>query len=168
MSHAPCAGDSNLRSETYLVALATGPCECCGLATRMLALALPAGHETLYVDTDDMPDETADHVWQRVDTIVFLFQVESLPAAVQRHLRGITSHYRQVSGAYGEHWLNHCEHCGTAQTDDVLHCEPGGAFMPSSAAQAAGVELLECREGFEATAGGYSFEPEFVEFMRRV
>jgi hypothetical protein len=167
MSLVQFAVEPNLRSDTYFIALGLGLCEYCGRATRLLGLALPAGHETLDADADEPHQEAAD-VWRRADALAFVFEVEFLSATVQRRLRAFSSHYRREVGEHGERWLNHCEHCGAVQSDDALYCEPGGAFMPGSAAQATAVELLECPESFEAVAGGYSFEADHFELMRRV
>jgi len=163
--HVPA--EPNLRSDTYFIAMAVCLCEYCGRSTRLLALALPAGHETLDVDADVVRRDAAD-VWRRADALAFVFQVEALSASVQRRLRAFSSHYRREVDELGDRWVNHCEHCGAVQSDDALYCEPGGAFMPGSAAQATAVELLECREAFDAVAGGYSFEVEHFEFMRRL
>jgi hypothetical protein len=160
MSLVQFAVEPNLRSDTYFIALGQGLCEYCGRATRLLALALPAGHETLDADAD-VPLQDAADVWRRADALAFVFEVEAVSASVERRLRAFSSHYRREVGELGERWLNHCEHCGAVQSDDALYCEPGGAFMPGSAAQATAVELL-------AVVGGYSFEADHFEFMRRL
>ncbi len=46
------SSEINIRSNGYLVARATGTCWHCGAATRLLALALPPGHENLAMDAD--------------------------------------------------------------------------------------------------------------------
>jgi hypothetical protein len=73
------------------------------------------------------------------------------------------AHSPATSSAY---WANHCEHCNRPLGDHELHCEPG-AFMPSSEAAAADIELVRIREPFAAVAGGYAPEPEFFAFMRK-
>jgi hypothetical protein len=57
--------------------------------------------------------------------------------------------------------MNHCEHCGAAQEDHDLHCEPASAFMHNDGDDAAHIECLEVPEPFAAAAGGYSYEPSF-------
>lgn len=93
-----------------------------------------------------------------------LFYVRHLPQAVHRRIAALTSSFRLAeSPATGDaYWMNHCEHCGAAQEDHDLHCEPGGAFMPTSAQAAAGIQLLQILEPFSAAAGGYSVDPEFL------
>jgi hypothetical protein len=49
--------------------------------------------------------------------------------------------------------------------DHELHCEPEGAFQPSSAADAARILLFQISEPLEAAAGGYAIEPEFFGCM---
>ena len=50
----------------------------------------------------------------------------------------------------------------------ALHCEPDGAFMPTSEDAAARIQLLQIHEPFAALAAGYAFEPEFFRFMHRL
>jgi len=72
-----------------------------------------------------------------------------------------------IDGHKGSADRHYCEHCGTLLGDHELHCEPEGAFMPSSEAAAANIHLLQIPEPFQAVAAGYTFEPEFFGFMRK-
>jgi hypothetical protein len=154
--------DVNVRSQAYYVASANGRCRYCGSPTRLLALVLPRSHETL-----DM-DAPAD-VWERVNGTAILFYVERLPLDVQRRLTLSSPFFRLERSAAGlSYWANHCESCGVFLDDHELHCEPDAAFMPWSEAAAATIELLEVPEPFEAAAGGYALEPEFLRFMRKL
>jgi hypothetical protein len=177
--------DPNLRSPTYYVAQTNAACRDCGLSTRLLALALPRTHETLEVGPPDaeaeldrvapdlvapdrvVSDESAADIWQHANVDAFLFYVEQLPDRVQLQLRQISPGYRQAHSAVsqGIYWVNHCEHCGALLDDYELHCEPEGAFMPCSEAEAGKIHLLQILEPIEAQAAGYSPDPEFFGLM---
>jgi hypothetical protein len=171
MSEIPLLADANVRSQTYYVARTSARCRHCGLSTRLLALAMPHNHETL--DGDAQPDtdcgEPASDAWQRSAVNAILFYVERLPDDVQDRLNRISPFFRLAHSAatLNSYWANHCEHCGTLLGDHELHCEPDGAFMPSSEAAAANIQLQQIQEPFEAVAAGYAFEPEFFGFMRK-
>jgi hypothetical protein len=170
--------DANVRSHSYYVARTSVRCPDCGLSTGLLALAMPQGHETLHADAhdgsgidsdvDELCGESAQDVWQRADLNAFLFYVEGLPGVVQEHLRQLSQFFRPAydAGAMNTYWANHCEHCGVLLGDHELHCEPEGAFMASSEAEAAHIQLLHIAEPFAAAAVGYACEPEFFASMR--
>jgi len=156
MSATNAIPDANVRSQTYYVARATAQCRHCGSPTRLLALAVPHIHETL-------EDE-----WQCAGGNAFLFYVGELPDDVRRRLQALSPHFRRARSAATQsiYWANHCEHCGTLLGDHELHCEPDGAFAPSSEAAAADIELLHINAPMRAAAAGYALEPEFFRFMR--
>ncbi len=155
--------DPNLRSPTYYVVQTNAACRHCGLATRLLALALPRTHETLEAD----PGESAKDAWQHANVDAFLFYVEQLPHRVQHQLQQISPGYRQAQSAATQsvYWVNHCEHCGALLDDYDLHCEPEGAFMPCSEAEARKIHMLRILEPIEAVAAGYSPDPVFFDLM---
>jgi hypothetical protein len=162
--------DANVRSQTYYVARAQMRCWHCGLATRLLALAVPDDHETVDPDAEvDDGDNPAADAWQRANASAFLFYVECLPDDVRSRLNRLWPLFRLAHSAVtlSSYWANHCEHCGTLLGDHELHCEPDGAFMPSSEVAAANIELLMIREPFAAVAAGYAFEPEFFGLLRK-
>jgi hypothetical protein len=156
MSAINAVPDANVRSQTYYVARATAQCGYCGSPNRLLALAMPRIHETL-------EDE-----WQCADANAFLFYVGELPDDVRHRLQALSPHFRRARSAATQsiYWANHCEHCGTLLGDHELHCEPDGAFAPSSEAAAADIELLHINAPLRAAASGYALEPEFFRFMR--
>ena len=141
MPEIPPLADANVRSHTYYVARTNVRCWHCGLSTRLLALAMPHNHETLDGDTQADADggDPASDAWQRAAVNAMLFYVERLPDDVQDRLNRISPFFRLAHSAatLNSYWANHCEHCGTLLGDHELHCEPGGAFMPSSEAAAA-------------------------------
>jgi hypothetical protein len=123
-------------------------------------LVLPPGHEVLEDDGED--------VWSVVTGSAFLFFVEYLPEPVLQRMRTLAPAYRLSSPADDEpHWVNHCETCGRAFDDDELFGEPGGGFVPTSEAEARLIELVSVDQALEAGAGGYAYEPQFFDSMRR-
>jgi len=163
----------NVRAESYFAARAQARCWHCQRATSVLAVALPPNHLTLEEkvpdDASGDADEDAAGVWQPVDGHAFLFHIESLSDEVSRRLTGLWAPFRPMHGeaTMRTHWANHCQHCETLLDDHELHCEPDGAFVPTSESAAALIELHEIAEPFIASAGGYTLEPEFFGFMRR-
>jgi hypothetical protein len=153
--------DANVRSPTYYVARTEANCWYCGQPTRLLALAMPHGHETLDMEAPDS--------WHRARFNAFLFFVERLSDEVQSRLSRISQSFRlaRCAATLNSYWANHCEHCGALLGDHELHCEFDCAFMPSSESNAASIELLRIREPLEAMAAGYAIEPEYFRFMSR-
>jgi hypothetical protein len=171
--------DANVRSQTFSVARSNAPCRHCGEATDLIALVVPHNHEILDTNQgeDDNPDadakadggdQPAPEAWQCANAAAFLFYVDYLPDAVRDQLQQISPSFRMAYSAatLNSYWANHCEHCGTLLDDHELHCEPEGAFMPSSESAAAAIQISRIQAPFEAAAGGYALAPEFSRFMR--
>lgn len=160
MPAAPPLPDANVRSPTYYIARTTMCCPHCGVATLLLGLAVPPGHETLQVDAD------APCARQRESVNALLFYIESLAKEVQDRVHAWSRFYRVGfdAGANSSYWANHCEHCGAMLGDHELYCEPEGAFLPCSATAATLVRLTHVPEPFSAAAAGYACDPEFLIF----
>jgi hypothetical protein len=148
---------ANLRSSGYFIARTHAQCERCSESSRVIALVLPARH-----------DARVDGLWQRAEAHAFIFHIEELPSPVMRRLVQVAPLYtrKHGDGVRNPYWANHCEHCGSMFSDDVLHCEPGG-FMPTHPAEAQAITLTHVSEAFSALAAGYSFDPAFLTSMRR-
>jgi hypothetical protein len=161
MSDILSLSDANIRSQDYFVARTRARCRHCGRTTGLLALALSGKHEARVADDSEG--------WQTAGGNAFVFQVEQLPDHVQARLSRLSRHFRPapIGAAGSSTWTNHCEHCGAVLEEQDLHCEPGGAFMPSNETAAARIQLLQMREPFEAVAAGYALEPQYFHFMRR-
>ena len=153
--------DANVRSQFYFVARTNTRCSQCNSLTRVLALVLPSGHETL--------DPDAAEAWHHANVDALIFFVERLAEGVRSKLDALSPYYRlsHCSATQSAYWANHCEQCGEVLGDHELHCELDGAFMPSSETAASNIQLLRIQEPFEASAAGYSFEPEFFGFAPR-
>jgi hypothetical protein len=153
--------DSNIRSLGYFIARARVPCRHCDRFTPTLALAVPPTHELLEVNSDNEAESQC--TWLPAGVPAFLFFVTWLPDAVLCRLSAYSDEYRLDSSLDPSnfHWLNHCEHCGTPQHDEDLHCEPG-VFMPIDESEAANIEWVYVNEAFEAAAAGYAPDPEFL------
>ncbi|MGO9934011.1 MAG: conjugal transfer protein TraC [Steroidobacteraceae bacterium] len=158
----PLHPEANYRSPGYSIAGADTRCTHCGRTTRVLALLLPEDHEALDTETaDDM------HAWRRAGANAFLFYLAHMPHCVQRRLLQLSRTFRvaRSEATLNAYWANHCEHCGLLLSDHELHCEPDGAFMPCSEAEARNILLLQIDEPFEAVAAGCALEPAFFQFM---
>jgi hypothetical protein len=181
--------DANVRSQTFHVARTNARCRHCGESTRLIALAVPQNHEILdansnsnsNADAGDDADQDADgeaddrdqpvpDAWQCASADAFLFYVDYLPDGVRDQLKQISPSFRMAYSAVtlNSYWANHCEHCGALLEDHELHCEPEGAFMPSSESAATAIQLSSVQAPFEAAAAGYALAPEFFRFMHRL
>jgi hypothetical protein len=127
-------------------------CPDCGCDTEVVALALPQAHEWR---DDDTPD-----CWYRASGPAVLFNLSRLgqasSAAIEEHSRG----FRPTDAQATALWRNHCAGCNRPLSDDQLHCEPGGAFMPLGP-EAARFEMRHVPVAFSGLAGGYAPEPPF-------
>jgi hypothetical protein len=157
----------NIRSPRYWIARTEGRCWHCGEQTRLIAVALPPGHEILELD-EEAPDEAANDVWSVTSLRAFLFHIDYLPDGVRRRLFEVNPFFRRGSAdvTAGTYWGNHCEHCDSLLVDHELFCEPG-AFLPTNERDASLIHLLPVDEAFEALAAGYAVEPQFFDAMSR-
>jgi len=80
----------------------------------------------------------------------------AFPMTFRDRLHRISPFFRLAHSAatLNSYWANHCEHCGTLLGDHELHCEPDGAFMPSSEAAAANIQLQQVPEALRSGGGG--------------
>lgn len=149
----------NIRSDGYLIAKSTRRCAHCLQMTPVVALGVPAPHETLPDEDDGVPE------WERVSWPALLFYVESIPDAVRRRLQRIAPGFRQAFSPVMQatYWANHCDSCEGLQEDHDMFCEPDGAFLPTDPQAAAALEWVSIHEPLQATAAGYAPDPEFRE-----
>jgi hypothetical protein len=193
MSEVQSGAEVNVRSGRYYIARTEVLCWHCGLRSGVLALAVPPEHETLldgqageegdgdtggdsvegvagelYDDVSDAGLESGSVDWQQAGVNAFLFYVEYLPDTVQGRVQDLSPSFRLAysDATLNSYWANHCDHCGGLLGDHEMHCEPEGAFVPTSETAAAAIELLKIEEPLEAAADGYAFEPEFFSLMR--
>jgi hypothetical protein len=149
--------NANLRSSSYCIAHAHALCESCGQPSRVIALALPPGHES-----------RIDGIWQRAEANAFVFYVAELASPVSRLLYQAAPLFSRKwgEGQLNPYWANHCEHCGSMFDDDALHCEPGG-FMLTQPAEAEALLLCHVAAEFSADAAGYALDPEYFSLIRK-
>ncbi|HUX74084.1 MAG TPA: hypothetical protein VMV25_09375 [Steroidobacteraceae bacterium] len=182
MDEPPAAADANVRAPCYQVARTLRACWHCGGATPVVGIALPPTHETLIADGEDDEDDE-DHdgddgddaggavapadVWRPAGARAWIFYVQFLCADAELRLRGIAPLYRYAYSRTidGRYWINHCAHCGAAQGDHYLHCEPDVAFMPTTPAAARRIVLFAVREPFAARACGHALDPPFLDAL---
>lgn len=169
--------DINIRSPRFYLARTVGTCRRCGAPTRLFALAVPPGHETLEVD-DEAQDEAQNETqngaltldsWRIATNSAFLFFVEFIPDAIQSRLKPFTQpgRFGKSAAAVEAYWSNRCERCGSEFDDQELFCEPEGAFFPTNEFAASAIHLLCIEEAFEAAAAGYAHEPQFFDAMSK-
>lgn len=158
----------NVRAPRYFIARTRGVCRRCNEPTDLFGLALPAGHETLDVD-EAAEDAAAADAWIFANDPALIFHIEFLNAEAAARLASLTGSFRvdRQDFAARPAWTNHCVACGSSFDDEELFCEPGEPFFPIDEAGAAAIRLLAIDEPFEAAAGGYSFDPNFIRAMSR-
>jgi hypothetical protein len=163
MSHRNSPRHINIRSAGFAVAWTDAPCRQCAKSTRVLAVVLPPQHEALVLDDENSAGDT----WESPGCAAWLFHIESLPPPVVLRLQFLSPGFRRARSAptQGACWVNHCANCGSLLEDHDLHCEPGGAFLPSDPQSGARIRLEVLPERLEAAAAGYSIEPHFMASM---
>jgi hypothetical protein len=157
MDDALAPGLANIRCAGYWIASTMSRCGSCGELTRVVAVALPPGHETLDLDASEGAAET----WVCATLPAVLFAVYHLTEPVRRELQRRSVAYRLTSVDGAEQWNNHCEHCGAPQDEEELHGEPDAGFMPASADTGARIRVEAIAEPFLAGAAGYAPDPVF-------
>jgi hypothetical protein len=144
---------ANIRAPAYYIARARTPCPHCRAITTVTALALGPGHEIWDDDKEG---------WHSVPANAFLFHLAAVSLAVHARLTRAAPNL-----TFDSCWTNHCEHCQARLDDQFVHGEPGSGFTPLNEDAAAEILLTEIVEPFEASAAGYSLEPEFFSRMAR-
>jgi len=134
-----------------------------------VAVGLWPGHEVLELDDEALDDAHAMDVWEVANHAGFLFHVAYLPSDVQSRISEICPAYALDHDESGDElcWANHCEHCAATFDDQDLFCEPGGAFLPVTEADAGLIQLCNVDETIAAAAAGDAPEPPFFDSMRR-
>ncbi|HEX4243870.1 MAG TPA: hypothetical protein VHZ53_20815 [Steroidobacteraceae bacterium] len=180
------SSDANVRSSAYCVAHTLIECWHCGRITPVVALAVPSGHETRgESDEGEMPAAAGSpaaagpqvaagppvgagsgtETWDRIDACALLFMVREISDRVGAELQRLAPAFRRSDGpsSFESRWANHCDRCGRALEDQVLHGEPDVAFVPTSAGRARSIVIETVREPFEAGIDGYSLDPLFLD-----
>jgi hypothetical protein len=161
--------DINRRAKRFFIAQTRGVCSDCNRSTPLVAVGLWPGHEALELD-DDAPDEAqAVDTWEVANHAAFLFHVAYLSSDAQARLTGICPAYGLDHDESGDVlcWTNHCGHCGAPFDDQDIYCEPGGAFLPVSEADAGLIQIHNVDEAIAAAAAGDAPEPPFFDSMPR-
>jgi hypothetical protein len=145
----------NVRAPRYSIASASAVCANCGDYTHVIALCVPARHETL------CHDDAGGERWESVPLPAVVFQIEDIPEPVAARIATVSPLFRVKASTAGTGggWANHCENCGAEQADYDLHCEPDGAFGQAHAGRIFGMDI---DAPFEASAAGYSLDPGLV------
>lgn len=156
-----------IRANSYFVAIAKKPCWKCGKETSVIAPFVCGAYEVLLpVYDEESDDEDLDWVGRTEPTT--LYYVDWVEEALAKRLAYFSPKFRRdFSKTTASHyWMNHCDHCDAKQGDYELHCEPGGAFQPLEAEDAAGVVLVEVGESLECS-GEYADYSTYAQLLER-
>ena len=72
----------NIRAPCYYLAESSRDCWRCARRTPVFAIALPAGHQALYIE-----DAPADDHWEPVDLAALLLYIADMPEPIPTRLR---------------------------------------------------------------------------------
>ncbi len=161
--------DINRRAKRFFVAQTRGVCSDCNRSTPLVAVGLWPGHEALELDDDAPDDAHAADSWEVAHHAAFLFHVAYLSSNARSRIMAICPAYGLDHDESGDElcWTNHCEHCAAPFDDQDLFCEPGGAFLPVSEADAGLIQIRNLDEAIAAAAAGDAPEPPFFDSMPR-
>lgn len=162
--HAPVAISNEpkyaIHSPHYFIACSHTACWKCGEQTKVFAFILPEEHQE-YV----FPEfEGEEGYWSRYQAIGTMSNVIGLEISVWKRLQTFTQLYKPAYSrqAGGRYFMNHCEHCNATQGDFFMHSEPGGAFFPTTEAEAGRITVHAIAEPFE---GNGSMSYSSVDFL---
>lgn len=147
----------SVRAGRYYVVLSGQTCWKCSNRTKMVAVGLPTGYESL----------GDGGRWYRSPTPAIARNVTKLSDQVaERICAGHVGFRFGISkSAKISYWFNHCLTCGAKQGDHMAHTQPGGAFFPTSTAQAAEMDLVAIPEPIELVAGELSDGIALIDSM---
>lgn len=155
-----------IRSINYFIACSHTSCWKCQQLTKVFAFILPEEHQE-YVFSDY---EGEDGYWSNYDAIGTMSNVTGLELSVWKRLQTFTQLYKPAYSkqAGGRYFMNHCEHCNATQGDFFMHNEPGGAFFPTTVAEAERITVYQIAGPFEGNGSmAYSSE-DFLAYMQHV
>lgn len=154
----------DIRAMHYFIVQSHTHCWRCKELTRVFSFLLPPEYETYEPADDDGPG-----YWFSPGGVCIVSMVNNLPTSVLANMKRYTRHYRPAYSrtAGSMYFMNHCEHCNTAQGDFYMHNEPGGAFCPTDALDAQHMLLYPVDEPFEG-CGSYGLHSEdyFIDAMQ--
>lgn len=162
-----------VRSPYYYVMESVSDCWKCKALTRVFSFKLPEEHEDFQYFEDEEEEFALTRnlgEWQSYGLRSTVSNVHNLSPRVVKKNRRFTEcfklAYSKTAGA--RYFMNHCQHCGAKLGDFFMHSEPGGAFFPTSPAQANKMTLFSINERFDANCGlGYASD-DFMEYMQIV
>ncbi len=109
---------------------------------------------------NEYDDDSENSTWKIVNSLTLFSDITYLPPVI---VEKIQSKYPFFKLSYsktigGKYWANTCIHCKALQGDFFNHCEPDGAFFPTSVDEAKVIELLklDMKHDFPLR-GNYSF-----------
>lgn len=160
----PAPQAANIRASCYYLAESSRDCWRCARHTPVVAIALPPGHQELYIE-----DDAADDHWEPVDLAALLLYIADMPEPIPARLRPLAPHYRidftQATETF--YWMNHCEHCDAKLGDFETLEECNTAFNPMASEGAAAIQLHEFAEPFTACCPSQTYGLDWLELALR-
>jgi hypothetical protein len=152
----------NVRSHHYFLLQREQSCERCGVLSRVLGIALPAGHE-VRIEADGEDD------WERSDEPTLLCFITQLEPSVRSRLRDESLWYQPRLHTVGpqRYFANHCPWCRTAFEDYRLYATPGLGFDVLCEQEAATISVTSVASGFAGSADHFSLGVLFLDAMTR-
>lgn len=136
-----------VRAPHYAILESSQSCWKCHDRTPVFGFMLPPGHEALWVDDDPALDE-----WETIDgSSSLVSSIARLHPDVMASMQALTSRYGlSRSNVASRYFMNFCVHCNAKQGDFFLYSEPGGAFFPTSQADADVIKITTIAKPFSA------------------
>ena len=138
-----------------LIAKSKRACWKCNNETPLIAIS-----SEKYIMEDYINEESEELEWNIVNSLTLFHDVTYIPAniieMIQKRFPFFKLTYSRTIG--GKYWANTCAHCKALQGDFFNHCEPDGAFFPTSEDEAREIELIEVDVKHDfSIIGSYSF-----------
>lgn len=148
--------EANVRAEHYSIVRAPGVCPRCGCRNELTALMVPPGHAVRDLEACSAVRSAG---WEIVPCSAFLFHLERLAPAVEQRLCSRSAR----RGSMLRDRINRCTRCEHVWPEEELFCEPGGAFLPQSEAEAQRLAFHPVAEPLWGSVGGHAPDPMFVQ-----
>lgn len=159
-----------VRAPYYFVIESISDCWSCSNWTRVFSFKLPEEHEefdTVEDEDDGFALRSNLGEWKSYGYRGTVSNVGCLSPLVAKQILRFTDKFKPAySKASGtRYFMNHCEHCGAKLGDFFMHNEPGGAFLPTSPAEAQRMTLARINERFDANCSVGFADEDFFEWM---
>lgn len=166
LEHKP---EFRIRSPFYYIAESLSHCWKCSARSPVFSFILPEEHEEFrFFEDEDFKVSYDMGEWQTHGYRGTVSNVRDMSTQVTSQIRRFTQDFKLAySRAAGTgYFMNHCQHCTAKLGDFFMHCEPGGAFFPTSPEQASKITLFRVSERFDSNCGVSYATDDFINDMR--